>query len=290
MLQWKSSSIRNLFITTGFLIEITPGTTTKTNNSGVTRQRPGQVIKRETIKTDATGKARLIFDTPRENYNQDFEYRIEARVTDSSRREIVAADNVRVTRQRYYVYPRPERNIYRPKDKVTIDIKAIDANEQPVTTTGTVKITRDYWWEVWIDPSGREVKGTELRLLREKPGVFPPAVSRGQKPWALKFRGYQHDEIETQTVKTDNDGSAQLTFQAPQEGYYHVAWLSSQGTQTQSSSKRERVLPPIKAETYVFVANNASTELVTGITDWRSLSTKRHSSRRTNNSGNAIRA
>ena len=223
---------------------------------------PGQVIKRETIKTDATGKARLIFDTPRENYNQDFEYRIEARVTDSSRREIVAADNVRVTRQRYYVYPRPERNIYRPKDKVTIDIKAIDANEQPVATTGTVKITRDYWWEVWIDPNGREVKGKELRLLREKPGVFPPAVSRGQKPWALKFRGYQHDEIETQTVKTDNDGSAQLTFQAPQEGYYHVAWLSSQGTQaTQSSSKRERVLPPIKAETYVFVANNASTEL-----------------------------
>ena len=58
----------------------------------------GQIIKRETIKTDATGKAILTFDTPRENYNQDFEYRIEARVTDSSRREIVASDNVRVTR------------------------------------------------------------------------------------------------------------------------------------------------------------------------------------------------
>ena len=223
---------------------------------------PGQVIKRETIKTDATGKAKLTFDTPRENYNQDFEYRIEARVTDSSRREIVAADSVRVTRQRYYVYPRPERNIYRPKDKVTIDIRAIDANEQPVATTGTVKITRNYWWEVWLDPNGREVKGTELRLLREKPGVFPPAVSRGQKPWVLKFRGYEHEEIETQTVKTDNDGSAQLSFQPQREGYYRVDWLSSQGTLTaQSSSKRERVLPPIKAETYVFVANNASTDL-----------------------------
>ena len=49
------------------------------------------MIKRETIKTDATGKATLTFDTPRENYNQDFEYRIEARVTDSSRREILAS-------------------------------------------------------------------------------------------------------------------------------------------------------------------------------------------------------
>lgn len=223
---------------------------------------PGQVIKRETIKTDATGKATLTFDTPRENYNQDFEYRIEARVTDSSRREIVASDNVRVTRQRYYVYPRPERNIYRPKDKVTVDIKAIDANEQPVTTTGTVKITRDYWWEVWLDPNGREVQGEELRLLREKPGAFPPQVSRGQKPWRLKFRGYQHDDIATQTVKTDAEGAAQLSFQAEREGYYRVAWQSSQGTQSmQNAARRERFLPPIKAETYVWVANNASTEL-----------------------------
>src|SRR4029079_1626467 len=55
----------------------------------------GQVVKRETIKTDATGKATLTLDTPRENYGQDFEYRIEARVTDSSRREIVSTDNVR---------------------------------------------------------------------------------------------------------------------------------------------------------------------------------------------------
>jgi uncharacterized protein YfaS (alpha-2-macroglobulin family) len=84
----------------------------------------GPVIKRETIKTDATGKATLTFDTPRENYNQDYEYRIEARVTDSSRREIIAGDTVRVTRQRYYVYPRAEQNIYRPKDKVTVDIKS----------------------------------------------------------------------------------------------------------------------------------------------------------------------
>ncbi|HET6893643.1 MAG TPA: MG2 domain-containing protein, partial [Pyrinomonadaceae bacterium] len=127
----------------------------------------GQVVKRETIKTDASGKATLSFDTPRENYNQDFEYRIEARVTDSSRREIVAVNNVRVTRQRYYVYAHPQQNIYRPQDKVKVDIKALDANNQPVTTKGVVKITRDYWHEVWLDPSGREVKGEELRLLRE---------------------------------------------------------------------------------------------------------------------------
>ena len=217
----------------------------------------GTVIKRETIKTDATGKAKLTFDTPRENYGQDFEFRIEARVVDSSRREIVSSDNVRVTRQRYYVYPRSEENLYRPKDKVTIDIKALDANEQPVQTEGTVKVTRDYWWEIWIDPRGREVKGEELRQLQQRSDVFPPITPRGQGRWRLKFRGYQRDDILTQTVKTDKDGVGQLNFTADREGYYRVAWQSSQGADT----VRDRLLPPVKAETYVFVCSNTTTDL-----------------------------
>jgi uncharacterized protein YfaS (alpha-2-macroglobulin family) len=217
----------------------------------------GQIVKRETIKTDATGKAKLTFETPRQNYNQDFQYRIEARVTDSSRREIVSSDTVRVTRQRYYVYPRSEQNIYRPKDKVTVDIKAIDANEQPVATEGTVKVTRDYWWEIWVDPSGREIKGEELDSLRKKSVTFPPLVIRGQRQWQLKFRGYQHEDVLTQTVRTDNEGNGQISFTPEREGYYRVAWQSGQGV----DPKRDRLLPPIKAETSVFVATNATTDL-----------------------------
>jgi alpha-2-macroglobulin len=215
----------------------------------------GQVVKRETLRTDSTGKARLSFETPRENYNQDFEFQIEARVVDSSRREILATDNVRVTRQRYYVYPRPERNIYRPQDKVTVDVKAIDANQQPVQTEGAVKITRDYWWEIWIDSRGREVQGDELRRL-QRSGVFPPQTTLGQD-WKLKFRGYQHEDILTTTVKTDAEGVAKLNFTPAREGYYRVAWQSNQGVDT----VRDRFLPPIKAETYVFVATNATTDL-----------------------------
>ncbi|HEU4769023.1 MAG TPA: alpha-2-macroglobulin family protein, partial [Pyrinomonadaceae bacterium] len=214
----------------------------------------GQVIKRETLKTDATGKARLSFETQHPNYNQDFEYRIEARVVDASRREIVSSDTVRVTRQRYYVYPRPQRNIYRPQDSVTVDIKAIDANEQPVQTEGNVKVTRDYWWEIWIDPNGREVQGEELRRLRQA-GVFPPRTTRGE--WKLKFRGYQHEDILTTTVKTDAEGVGQLKFTPTRDGYYRVAWQSRQGVDL----RRDRFLPPITSETYVFVATNATTEL-----------------------------
>src|SRR6185295_8157722 len=80
-----------------------------------------------------------------------------------------------------------------------------------------------------------------------------------QKPWRLKFRGYQHDDILTQTVKTDAEGAARLEFTPEREGYYHVAWESSQ--QLPGSSKRDRFLPPIKAETYVYVANNATSDI-----------------------------
>ncbi len=214
----------------------------------------GQIIKRETIKTDATGKARLTFETPA-NAGQDFEYRIEARVTDSSRREIVGNGNVRVTRQRYYVYPQAEHNLYRPQDKVRVDFKVLDANEQPAQVEGEVTVTRDYWWEIWIKPDGTEVKGDELKALQAKTKIWPPAPERpDQKGWRLKFRGYQHDDVTTQTLKTDGEGNATLSFTPEREGYYRVAWLSEDAVSN-------RPPQPIRAETTVWVANNATTEL-----------------------------
>lgn len=213
--------------------------------------RNSQIIKRETIRTDATGKAVVSFDTPRDS-GQDFEYRIEARVTDSSRREITASGRVRVTRQRYYVYPQAKHNLYRPQDKVTADIKAIDANDQPVQVEGAVKVTRDYWSEIWLDPSGREIKGDELRRVREQSArtrkPFPPSAQ-----WRLKFRGYQHDDITTQTVSTNAKGEAEFSFTPDREGWYRIAW---------TSVDRSRAgFAQIKGETAVWVTTNATTEL-----------------------------
>lgn len=217
----------------------------------------GQIVKRETLKTDATGKATLTFETPA-SAGQDFEYRIEARVTDASRREITGNGSVRVTRQRYYVYPQAEHNLYRPQDKVRVDFKAQDANEQPVVTEGAVKVTRDFWWEIWLKPDGTEVQGDELKALQAKHKIWPPPPERpDQKDWRLKFRGYRHDDILTQTLKTDAEGNATLTFTPEREGYYRVAWTS----QDTISNLKSQISNPIRAETTIWVARNASTEL-----------------------------
>ncbi len=209
----------------------------------------GQVIKRESLRTDATGKVNLTFDTPR-NAQQDFEYRIEARVTDASRREIIGSETVRVTRQRYYVYPRPEHNLYRPQDKVNVNIKTLDANSQPLAVEGRIKLTRDFWYEIWLDSDGHEIKGAELESFRAKGSIFPPLAPAGGRPWQLKFRGYQQDEILTRPVKTGTDGETEFTFTPEREGYYRISWVS-----------QDKGRAPIKAETVVWVARSTSSDL-----------------------------
>lgn len=217
-----------------------------------------QIIKRETIKTDAAGKAIVTFDTP-ENANQDYEYRIEARVTDSSRREITGTGTVRVTRQHYYVYAEPAHCLYQPQDKVTVNFKTLDANEQPVKTDGSVKVTRDYWYEIWLAPDGHEVKGDELKQLRAAAPMWPPPPARpDQKDWRLKFRGYEHDDILTRSLKTDTNGEAQLDFTPDREGYYRVEWTSD-------DAYHETIYATftnhITAETTVWVCTDRSTDL-----------------------------
>ena len=210
----------------------------------------GQQVKREVIKTDAEGNAHLTFQSQRQN--QDLQYTIEARVTDLSRREVISRGTVQVTRQPYYVYLKNEHNLYRPQDKVQVNIKALDANNQPVQTEGTVHVTREVWYEIWIDPSGKEVQGKALERLRRDQAIFPPPPAQpGGAGWKLKFRGYQHDDVLTRTVKTDLQGEAKMTFTPGKEGYYRMAW----------SSQADKKSLPVKGETTVWVASNSTTEL-----------------------------
>jgi alpha-2-macroglobulin len=217
-----------------------------------------QIIKRETIRTDAIGKATLTFETPA-NGNQDFEYRIEARVTDSSRREITGNGTVRVTRQHYYVNAEPDHCLYQPQEKVTVNFKALDANDQPVKKEGTVKVTRDYWYEIWLAPDGHEVKGDDLKALQAKSRIWPPPPARpDQKDWRLKFRGYEHDDVLTRTVQTDTNGEAQLDFTPAREGYYRVSWTSDD---TYHETIYATFTNHITADTTVWVCTGRSTDL-----------------------------
>jgi hypothetical protein len=183
----------------------------------------GQIIKRETLTTDANGHAVIHLPTQRDG--NEVQYRIEAHVTDASRREITGSGSVRVTRQRYLVHADPEHYVYQPNQKATIAFSTIDANDNPVHASGTVTITRDWWDESWIDPQGHEVSGAELERVRGTMRIFPP---KPHDPcgWQLKSRGYKHEDVLTIKSETDANGEARVTFTPSRDGYYRVSWSS----------------------------------------------------------------
>jgi len=210
----------------------------------------GQIVERKTLTTDATGRARVRFKTP-SGTSQDFQYTIEARVTDASRREVVGTGTVRVSRQRYFAFARAQHNLHRPGDQVRVEIKTIDANEQPVPAEGRLRVTRDRWVEIWVDPAGREVTGADLEKTKRRESTFPPLPGRpGGPTWRLKFEGYEHDEVLSRLIRTDEEGTAEIEFTPDETGYYRVAW---------SGDEQERW--PVRAEATVWVADRDTRDL-----------------------------
>ncbi|MCC6907280.1 MAG: hypothetical protein IT430_05000 [Phycisphaerales bacterium] len=210
----------------------------------------GETIKTETLKTDSEGRARITFETPFDA-DQDYEYTIEARVTDLSRREITGSGSVRVTRQSYFVYPEVAHKIHRPGDKIETSIKALDPNGSPVAVEGTVTVMRQWWDEVWVDPAGREVLLDGVERLREQYGVFPPPPRPEEHHrWQPIFRGYRSEKVTSEKVTTDEDGEATFTFTAQREGYYIIEWASP-----------DPPLVPVTAQTAAWVTTQQTASL-----------------------------
>ncbi|HEX2121857.1 MAG TPA: alpha-2-macroglobulin family protein, partial [Thermoanaerobaculia bacterium] len=149
--------------------------------------RGEQVMRRETLRTDANGRATLRIDTQRDG--AEMLYRIEARVVDASRREVRGEGSLRVLRQRYSVIAHPEHYLHRPGDQVEVDFKAVDANDRPVQTTGTVTVIRREWR-------------------------------------AKDVNAYHEEEVLAAKVTTDANGEATFRFTPKREGYYAIRWSS----------------------------------------------------------------
>jgi alpha-2-macroglobulin len=195
----------------------------------------GTVLTRETLRTDAEGRAIIRIDTPADG--TDMTYRIEARVVDSSRREVAGQGEVRVMRHRYTVLAQPEHYMHRPGDSVSIDFKAVDANDKPVRTSGTVVV---------------------LRRTQVAPGPQPPPVpmprGRGMRmpPRPYPAPQFKDEEVQRAKISTDEKGEATFTFTSKKEGHYVIRWTSDEGGTPADV---------VTAETAVWVADRNTTDL-----------------------------
>jgi len=186
-----------------------------------------QIILQEKLRSGPDGRATVRFlsaiDSP-----TDLQYEIEARVVDSTRREIIGTATVRVARQSVFATLEPSRTIVRPADKDPIVIRTENANGDPIPAAGDLVVWRDRFEEVWISPDGKEVRGEDLLRIQEATPIFPPPPVGDAPGWRLKSRTTESKEITRVPFATPTEGRAEWKFEPETTGTYRITW-SSQG-------------------------------------------------------------
>lgn len=99
------------------------------------------MVKEGEGRLDANGRLEVAFDVPPMDEKQpyDFTYRLEAQVTDSSRREMEGKASFVGTRGKTVVFARPERYVYYQNDNAKIKVRTSDYEGRPVSSKVALK-------------------------------------------------------------------------------------------------------------------------------------------------------
>lgn len=168
------------------------------------------LLKQDKVKTDKEGHAVFKFETPGTSPT-DLNYRIEARVVDQSRREIVSGSEIKVTRYSFFACLTPKQNLYRPGDKAEIDIKTLTANQEPVSVEAKISVLKNGWQPGPMEPLGQ----TESRIPGDRVAVAGH---------------YSGTEVLSKFVKTDAKGEAKFEFEPSEDGYYVIQFTGYDNT------------------------------------------------------------
>ncbi|HEU4767265.1 MAG TPA: MG2 domain-containing protein, partial [Pyrinomonadaceae bacterium] len=110
----------------------------------------GDMVSQGEGKLDATGRLAVEFDVPQSSPDDvwDFQYQIEAQVTDASRRTINASSSVVATRGSVIARARADRWVYRTGETANLTVTTTDYEGKPVAASLLVKAVRRTWVKV----------------------------------------------------------------------------------------------------------------------------------------------
>ena len=163
----------------------------------------GEIVKEGEVQTDAQGFAELSFETAKSavdesnwwaRYSNPL-YTIEAEVTDASRRVIEAQGQVKIARQPYFAFLDVKRGYFQKGDRVPIEIRAQDANNQSVAASGTVSVYK-------LLPGDKEEKIREFPISTDAAGMGTAqweASDSGQFRLEYVGRGAWGEPVKAQT-------------------------------------------------------------------------------------------
>jgi uncharacterized protein YfaS (alpha-2-macroglobulin family)/tetratricopeptide (TPR) repeat protein len=153
------------------------------------------VVARGEAVTDGDGAVSLSFDTI-EDDEQDHAYTVRADVTDQSRRTVAGQAEVKVTRSSFRLFPETSQSLYHAADNVTVDLRALTPNEDPVQVAGQLQLYKLVPKKRTVERDGRRI--TEPYEEREPVLDAPLAFA------------------------TDAGGNAHITFVPDREGWFEV--------------------------------------------------------------------
>jgi hypothetical protein len=110
-----------------------------------TRKALRELVATREGKLNADGSFEIEIDTARakaEQGDRDHRYTVEAEVRDESRRTIAGQGSVLATRQEFYAFVETDGGWYQPKNEVAVEVRALTADNQPVTAAGEILVKR----------------------------------------------------------------------------------------------------------------------------------------------------
>lgn len=145
-------------------------------------------------QTDANGQLAIAIETDKEA-TLDYTYRIDASVTDASRRSISGSASVEVTRGLFAMTLQTDQYVYRAGDDARIALMLLDFQNKGVAAPYVATISRDWWDRI-------------------------PRIQNGQTLYDFKHRV---EPITAITGTTDFNGRGTVNFPVLEPGTYVVS-------------------------------------------------------------------
>jgi uncharacterized protein YfaS (alpha-2-macroglobulin family) len=106
----------------------------------------GEELSEQTGKLDANGRLKINIPTTLSNRKDDFRYRIEARVTDESRREIAGHNSVVATYGSFQMAVEADKYMYQQGETIKLTAMARDYDGNPVRTSFHAELVRPKYY------------------------------------------------------------------------------------------------------------------------------------------------
>ncbi|MDR0336247.1 MAG: alpha-2-macroglobulin, partial [Planctomycetaceae bacterium] len=151
---------------------------------------PPEIIAEQEVKISEDGTVKVVIDTKiaKEIFpNDNQRYMITAEVIDQSRRTIVGTGNVLVAKEPFKIYAWTDCGFYRLNQKIVASFQARRLDGKPISGEGTMKL-----YKINYENNNAET------IIKE-------------------------NEIYTETIKFNEDGRAQIPFNAAESGQYRIS-------------------------------------------------------------------